>query len=54
MTEEIDRVTLLIKLKEAVDIMRDVRTADPASQEKIRLAVAAVESLMKQLGLARR
>jgi hypothetical protein len=51
MTNPIDRVTLLVKLKEAVDMMRDVRPEDESSKAKIKLAMATVESVMRDLGL---
>lgn len=44
-----DSVSLLIRLKEAVDIMRDVRPGDEASKAKIQQAMATVEWVMKEL-----
>lgn len=44
-----DRVAMLIKLKNAVDIMRDVRPGDEASKEKIKVAMATIQQVMREM-----
>jgi hypothetical protein len=44
-----NRVDLLIKLKEAIDIIRDVRPDDAANKERIRVATALLETIITEL-----
>ncbi len=49
MNNPINSVELLVRLKAAVDLVRDVRAEDEPNREKIRLAMAELNYVMQAL-----
>lgn len=50
---QIDLVSVLTKLKSAVDLMRDVRPHNPQDEVKAKSAIASVESAISDIVRAR-